>query len=70
MVDALIHLGWLDTQQGLHSEGVSAIQDVLQCSREDAIVVFRDLRVRKMIEEESAPDPQKGARFHWIRSAT
>jgi len=67
VIDALITLGWLETQQGLHSEGVSAIQEVLQCSREDAIAVFRDLRVRKMIEEEGALDAQQGARFRWIR---
>lgn len=69
VVDALVNLGGLETQQGLHTEGVSAIQDVLECSREDAIAVFRDLRVRKMIEEESAPDAQQGARFRWTRPA-
>ena len=68
--DALVRLGGLDTQQGLHSEGVSAIQDVLQCSREDAIAVFRDLRLRKLIEEESAPDAHQGSRFRWARPAT
>ena len=70
--DALIHLGWLETEQGLHSEGVRAIQELRQCSSEEARALLRDLRVRKRIEEESTPgselDPQKPAtQLRWIR---
>ena len=68
VVDALVNLGWLDTQQGLHTEGVNTIREVLQCSREDAVAVFRDLRLRKVIEEQSEVGVQ--TRFRWIRSAT
>lgn len=39
-------------------------------SREDAIAVFRDLRVRKRIEEQSAPgDDAHATRLRWVRPA-
>ena len=65
--DALVHLGWLASEHALHGEGVRAIRGVLQCSSEDAIAVVQDLRVRKSIAEECAPDAQQGARFRWTR---
>jgi len=70
--DVLVNLGWLDTEQGLHSEGVRAIQALRQCSSDEAIGILRDLRLRKIIAEESAPggDAQKpGTQLRWVRPA-
>jgi succinyl-CoA synthetase beta subunit len=46
--EALIKLGALETEHALHSEGVRAIRDVLQCSTEDAKTFLGDLRVRNV----------------------
>jgi len=66
--DALVNLGPVDTEQGLHAEGVRTIQGVLRCSLDDARAVMRDLRLRKRIQETTAPDgPQAGLSFSWVR---
>ena len=69
--DALVQLGPLETQQGLHTEGVRAIQSVLQCSLDDARSAMRELRLLKRIEETTAPvghldEPH----FRWVRPGT
>ena len=75
--EALINLGWLETEHGLHGESVSAIRGLLQCPSDDAIAILRDLRVRKLIDLESTPGGQLDARklmpvvqLRWIRPAT
>ena len=73
--DALINLGALETEQGLHAEGVRAIQNVLQCSLDDARVALGELRVHKSIEETTTSfdhdgDPDAALRFRWIRPNT
>ena len=74
--DALIKLGWLETELALHSEGVRAVRDALQCSIEDAKTILGDLRARKLIELEITPggqlDPRKPmpvAQWRWTRPA-
>jgi len=73
--DALINLGALDTEQGLHAEAIRAIQNVLQCSLDDARAALRELRVHKRIEETTTSsdhdvDPDAALRFQWIRPNT
>lgn len=75
--EELIRLGWMETEQGLHSEGVRAIQEVLQCSPEDAKAVLGDLRARKLVDTEVSPggrfdaqNPMPVTRLRWIRAAT
>lgn len=69
--DALVNLGPVDTEQGLHAEGVGTIQRVLHCSLDDARAALRDLRLRKRIQETTAPDeldgPQSALSFSWVR---
>lgn len=69
--DALVNLGPVDTEQGLHAEGVRTIQGVLHCSLDDARAALRDLRLRKRIQETSASnepdDPHAGLSFSWVR---
>jgi hypothetical protein len=75
--EILIKLGWLETEHALHSEGVRAVRDVLQCSTEDAKAILGDLRVRKLIDLEITPGgqlddrkPTPPAQWRWIRPAT
>jgi hypothetical protein len=75
--EVLIKLDWIETEHALHSEGVRAVRDVLQCSTEDAKAILRDLRDRKLIALEITPGGQLDARkpmpvaqFRWIRPAT
>jgi hypothetical protein len=69
--DALVQLGSLETQQGLHTEGVRTIQDVLQCSLDDALSAMRELRVRKRIEETTTPvEHPDEPHFRWVRLGT
>jgi hypothetical protein len=75
--EALIRLGWLETEHALHSEGVRAVRDVLQCSTENAKTILGDLRTRKLVDLEVTPDRQLDVRkpvplaqFRWIRPAT
>jgi hypothetical protein len=75
--EALIQLGWLETEHALHSEGLRAVRDVLQCSTENAKTVLGDLRTRKLVDLEVTPggqldvrEPVPLAQFRWIRPAT
>ena len=66
--DALVHLGPVETEQGLHAEGVRKIQEVLHCSLEDARTTLRELRARKRIEETAAPvEELDQPHFRWVR---
>ena len=72
--DALIRLGWLETEQALHIEGVRTVRDVLQCSIEDAKTVLGDVRARKLVDVDitsggqlDARKPMPVAQFRWIR---
>jgi hypothetical protein len=72
--EALIKLDWLETEHGLHSEGVRAVRDVLQCSTEDARAILGDLRTRKLVGLEVTPGgqfdaPKPVAQWRWIRPA-
>lgn len=67
---ALVNLGPLETEQGLHAEGVRTIQEILQCSLADARAAFQELRVNKRIEETTAPreeDSDQTLHFRWVR---
>ena len=69
--DALVHLGPIETEQGLHAEGVRTIQRVLQCTLDDARATLRELRVRKLIEETTAPiDDVDQPHFRWVQPST
>jgi hypothetical protein len=69
--DALVQLGPFETQQGLHTEGVRTIQNVLQCSLDDARSAMRELRVRKRIEETTTPvEHPDEQHFRWVRPGT
>ena len=75
--EVLINLGWLETEQALHIEGVQAIRELFQCPIEEAKTIFGDLRSRKLVGEEITPcaqlDPRKPmpvAQWRWIRPAT
>ena len=66
--DALVHLGPVETEQGLHAEGVRKIQDVLHCTLADARTTLRELRVRKLIEETTTRIGQLDQpQFRWIQ---
>jgi hypothetical protein len=74
---ALMKLGWLETEHALHGEGVRAVRDVLQCSPEDAKTILGDLRARNLVDLEITPGGQLDARkpmpiaqWRWIRPAT
>ena len=68
LCDALVHLGPVETEQGLHAEGVRTIQEVLHCSLADARTTLRELRVRKRIEETATPagEQPNQPRFRWV----
>jgi hypothetical protein len=75
--EGLIKLGWLETEQALHIEGVRAVRDVLQCSTDDAKAILGDLRSRKLVDLEITPDghldarrPTPPAQWRWIRPTT
>jgi hypothetical protein len=66
--DALVHLGPLGTEQGLHAEGVRTIQEVLHCTVDEARAMLFDLRVRKRIQETTTPhDHLDEPHFRWVR---
>jgi hypothetical protein len=68
LCDALVHLGPVETEQGLHAEGVRKTQEVLHCSLADARTALRELRVRKRIEETTTPIGQLGQPlFRWVQ---
>ena len=75
--EALANLGPIDTEQGLHAEGVRAIQGTLLCSMDEARRVLGDLRARHQIQETASPSderPHYGAPpvtlFRWVRPDT
>lgn len=73
--DALVNVGALETEQGLHAEGVRAIQNVLQCSLDDARAALGELRAHERIEETTTSfhhdgDPDAALRFRWVRPNT
>lgn len=69
--DALVQIGSLETEQGLHIEGVRTIQNVLQCSLDDARAAMRELRALKRIEETTTPVGYPAEpRFRWVRPGT
>jgi hypothetical protein len=62
--DALVHLGPVETEQGLHAEGVRKIQEVLHCTLADARSTLRELR----IEETTTPIEQLDQpHFRWVQ---
>jgi hypothetical protein len=63
--DALVNLGPVDTEQGLHEEGVFTIQDVLHCSLDEARAALRDLRLRQRIQETT--EPGEPLSFSWVQ---
>ena len=70
--DALVTLGWMESDHALHAEGVRRICELLACSLDDAKVILRDLRTRKLIDIEitsgGALDirrPMPVAQFRW-----
>jgi hypothetical protein len=71
LCDALVHIGPVETEQGLHAEGVRTIQRVLQCALDDARATLRELRVRKLIEETTAPiEDVDQPHFRWVQPST
>jgi hypothetical protein len=75
--DVLVNLGWLETEQALHVEGVRAIRELFQCPLEEARTILGDVRARKLVGVEITPggqlDPRKPmplAEWRWIRPAT
>ena len=68
LCDALVNLGPVETEQGLHAEGVRKIQEVLHCTLADARTTLRELRVRKRIEETTTPVEQLDQpHFQWVQ---
>ena len=66
--DALVHLGPVETEQGLHAEGVRKTQEVLHCTLADPRTALRELRVRKRIEETTTPIEQLDQpHFRWVQ---
>jgi hypothetical protein len=68
LCDALVHLGPVETEQGLHAEGVRKIQEVLHCTLADARTTLRELRVRNRIEEATTPTERLDQpHFRWVQ---
>jgi hypothetical protein len=66
--DALVHLGPVESEQGLHAEGVRKIQEVLHCTLADARATLRELRLRKRIDETAMPIEQfDQPHFRWVQ---
>jgi hypothetical protein len=75
--DALVNLGPIETEQGLHAEGVRAIQGTLTCSMDDARAALHDLRARQQIQETASPSDERAdygplpvPLFRWVRPGT
>ena len=69
--DALVDLGPVETEQGLHAEGVLKIQEVLNCTPADARTALNHLRVRKRIEETTTPSDQLDQpHFRWVQPSS
>jgi hypothetical protein len=70
LCDALVRLGPVETEQGLHAEGVRIIQGVLHCTQADARTTLRELRMRKRIEETAVPiERVDQPHFRWVQSS-
>jgi hypothetical protein len=68
LCDVLVNLGPVETEQGLHAEGIRKIQEVLHCTLADARTALQELRVRKRIEETATPIEQLDRpRFRWVQ---
>jgi hypothetical protein len=68
LCDALVHLGPVETEQGLHAEGVLKIQEILHCTPADARTALRELRLSKRIEETTTPIEQLDhPHFRWVQ---
>ena len=68
LCDALVDLGPVETEQGLHAEGVRKIQEILHCTLADARTALRELRVRKCIVETAIPFEQLNQpHFRWVQ---
>jgi hypothetical protein len=66
--DALVDLGPVETELGLHAEGIRTIQKALQCTLDDARATLRELRVNKRIEETTTPlEHLNQPHFRWVR---
>jgi hypothetical protein len=72
--EALVNLGAIDTELGLHAEGVRAIQGVLHCSVDDARAALHNLRARRQIQETALPSDERAdygplptPLFRWVR---
>ena len=75
--DALVNVGAIETEQGLHAEGIRAIQGTLHCSMDDARAALHDLRTRHQIEETALPSDERAnhdtlpvSLFRWVRPST
>jgi hypothetical protein len=69
--NALVQLGPVESEQGLHAEGVRKIQEVLHCTLDDARTTLRELRVRNRIEETTTPIEQLDQpHFRWVLPST
>jgi hypothetical protein len=68
LCDALVNLGPVETEQGLHAEGIRKIQEILHCTPAEARTTLRDLRVRKRVEETATPIQHPDQpHFRWVR---
>ena len=68
LCDALANLGSVETEQGLHAEGVRIVQEVLHCTLAEARTTLRELRLRKRIEETAIPIEQLDQpHFRWVQ---
>ena len=68
LCDALVNLGTVETEQGLHAEGLRIIQEVLHCTLDEARAALRELRVRNRIEETTTHVEQLDQpHFRWVR---
>ena len=68
LCDALVNLGPVETEQGLHAEGVHKIQEVLHCTLDDARSTLRELRLRKRIEETAVSTEELDQpHFRWVQ---
>jgi len=72
--DALITLGWMESDHALHAEGVRKIHDLVGCSLDDPKGILHDLRTRELIDMEITPggaldvrQPMPIAQFRWTR---
>ena len=72
--DALVNLGAIETEQGLHAEAVRTIQSVLHCSVNHARAALHDLRERQQVQETASPSDERAdygplpvPLFRWVR---